>query len=72
MQGCLILATQEPQPEEPEIMQTQKKACKLSPRKQLQVVEFITVIATPQKRPSPPCTVLWEDMPRKDNQLLIK
>ncbi|NMP26574.1 endoribonuclease SymE [Rahnella sp. SAP-1] len=59
--GCLVLTTQEPQPEEPEIMHALKKACKLSGRRQQQIVEFITLIATPKKRPLPPGTVVWED-----------
>jgi toxic protein SymE len=46
-------------------MQMLKKVCKLSARKQKQIVEFITVIATPQKRPLPPGTVVWEDMSRR-------
>lgn len=65
MPGCLVLTAQELPPPEPEIMQTLEKACKLSARKQLQVVEFITVIATPQKRPLPPDTVVWEELPRR-------
>ncbi|WP_210478148.1 endoribonuclease SymE [Pantoea ananatis] len=65
MPGCLVLTAQEPQPSEPEIMQMLKKVCKLSARKQKQIVEFITVIATPQKRPLPLGTVVWENMSRR-------
>lgn len=63
MPGCLVLTAQEPPPEEPEVMQALKKVCKLSSRKQQQIVEFITLIATPKKRPLPPGTVVWEDLP---------
>jgi toxic protein SymE len=53
MPGCLILTAQEPlpvPPPEPEIMQTLRRVCKLSARKQRQVTEFIQVIAQPMKR----------------------
>ncbi|XYQ55856.1 SymE family type I addiction module toxin [Pectobacterium carotovorum] len=53
MQGSLVLTAQEPllaPPPEPEIMQTLKKVCKLSGRKQQQILEFIEVISA--KRPS--------------------
>jgi toxic protein SymE len=52
MPGCLVLTAQEPLPApspEPEIMQTLKKVCKLSGRKQQQILEFIEVITA--KRP---------------------
>jgi len=52
MPGCLVLTAQEPlpvPPPEPEIMQTLKKVCKLSGRKQQQILEFIGVISA--KRP---------------------
>jgi len=49
LQGCLIITVQEPE-QEPEVMQTLRKVCKLSARKQRQIAEFIQVIATPQKR----------------------
>ncbi|MCT4713112.1 SymE family type I addiction module toxin [Enterobacteriaceae bacterium H11S18] len=48
MPGCLVLTAQEPlpaPPPEPEIMQTLKKVCKLSGRKQQQILEFIGVIS---------------------------
>jgi toxic protein SymE len=54
MQDCLIITRQEPQPEptEPEVVTTLRKACKkLSARKPQQITKFIQVIATPQKRP---------------------
>lgn len=51
MQGCLILTAREPAtPPEPEIMQTLRKVCKLSARKQRQVTELIEVISKPQAR----------------------
>ena len=49
LQGCLIITIQEPE-QEPEVMQTLRKVCKLSARKQRQIAEFIQVIAAPQKR----------------------
>lgn len=52
MPGCLVLTAQEPlppPPPEPEIMQTLRKVCKLSGRKQQQILEFIEVITA--KRP---------------------
>jgi len=49
LQGCLIITIQEPE-QEPEVMQTLRKVCKLSARKQRQITEFIQVIAAPQKR----------------------
>ena len=51
--GCLILTAQEPRPEpaEPEVVTTLRRACKkLSARKQRQVAEFIQIITGPQKR----------------------
>jgi len=51
MPGCLILTAREPTaPPEPEIMQTLKKVCKLSARKQRQVTELIEVISKPQRK----------------------
>ncbi len=53
MPGCLILTAQEPlpaPPPEPEIMQTLRKVCKLSARKQRQVTELIEVISKPQRQ----------------------
>ncbi|GLR10912.1 endoribonuclease SymE [Mixta theicola] len=52
MPGCLILTAQElppAPPPEPEIMQTLKKVCKLSARKQRQVTDLIEVISKPQR-----------------------
>ncbi|UNK61066.1 SymE family type I addiction module toxin [Buttiauxella ferragutiae] len=53
MPGCLVLTAQEPlpaPPPEPEIMQMLKKVCKLSGRKQQQILDFIAVI-TAKKPP---------------------
>ncbi|WJY16918.1 SymE family type I addiction module toxin [Pectobacteriaceae bacterium CE90] len=53
MPGCLVLTAEEPlppPPPEPEIMQTLRKVCKLSGRKQQQILEFIEVI-TAKKPP---------------------
>lgn len=50
MQGCLILTAREPAtPQEPEIMQTLRKVCKFSARKQRQGAELIEVISKPQR-----------------------
>lgn len=45
MDGCIVLTAQSPAPEESELMQSLRKVCKLSARKQKQVQEFIGVIA---------------------------
>lgn len=53
MPGCLVLTAQEPlpvPPPEPEIMQTLRKVCKLSARKQRQVTELIEVISKLQRQ----------------------
>ncbi|WP_435928489.1 SymE family type I addiction module toxin [Dryocola sp. BD613] len=49
---CLVLTTQESlpaPPPEPEIMQTLRKVCKFSARKQKQVTELIEMIGKPQR-----------------------
>ncbi|WP_413449764.1 hypothetical protein [Erwinia sp. LJJL01] len=48
MAGCLVITAQQPEPE-PEIMQTLRKVCRLSARKQRQVTEPIEVISRPQR-----------------------
>ena len=51
MPGCLVLTAQEPlpaPPPEPEIMQTLRRVCKFSARKQKQVTELIEVLGKPQ------------------------
>lgn len=51
MSGCLTLTAREPAaPPEPEIMQTLRKVCKLSARKQRQVTELIEMISRPQAK----------------------
>ncbi|EEK6842196.1 endoribonuclease SymE, partial [Salmonella enterica] len=37
MNGCIVLSTQQPQPEESDLMQSLRQVCKLSARKQKQV-----------------------------------
>ncbi|MBD1378582.1 hypothetical protein ID864_23535 [Erwinia aphidicola] len=49
MAGCLVITARQLEPE-PEIMQTLKKVCKLSARKQRQVTELIEVISKPQRK----------------------
>ncbi|WP_212814540.1 SymE family type I addiction module toxin [Erwinia rhapontici] len=49
MNGSLVLTAEVPPPE-PEIMQTLRKVCKLSARKQRQVTELIEVISRPPSR----------------------
>ena len=50
--GCLILTAKEPRPleEEPEIMQTLRKVCKLSTRRQKQIKAFIEDVIAPKPR----------------------
>ena len=49
MEGCIVLTAQPPAAEESELMQSLRRVCKLSARKQKQVQEFIGVIAGKQK-----------------------
>ncbi|KLV71164.1 MULTISPECIES: endoribonuclease SymE [Citrobacter] len=44
MAGCIVLTATLPQPEEPALLQSLRRVCKLSARKQRQVQEFIDVI----------------------------
>jgi len=49
MTGCLVLTAQEPivipaPPEEPEIMRTLRKVCKLPRRKQIHVTDYIEMM----------------------------
>jgi len=46
MKGCIVLTARQ---KEDELMQSLRQACKLSARKQKQVLEFIRVIAGKQK-----------------------
>ena len=47
MPGCLVLTAQEP---EPELIQALKKVCKLSARKQRELMGVIQVMAKPKAR----------------------
>ena len=49
MAGCLVITARQAEPE-PEIMQTLRKVCKLSARKQRQMTELIEVISKPQRQ----------------------
>ncbi|WPG21426.1 endoribonuclease SymE [Kosakonia cowanii] len=49
MDGCIVLTARQPAPQESELMQSLRRACKLSARKQKQVQEFIGVISGKQK-----------------------
>ncbi|WP_342754299.1 endoribonuclease SymE [Pantoea sp. MBD-2R] len=44
MDGCLVITSRAPEPEEPELMKSLRQVCKLSARKQRQVQEFIGVV----------------------------
>mgnify|MGYP001028504035 FL=1 len=51
MNGCIVLTAKQPEPEEPALLQSLRRVCKLSARKQRQVQEFIDVIsAKPRKQ----------------------
>lgn len=45
MPGCIVLTAKLPAPEEPALLQSLHRVCKLSARKQQQVQEFIDVIS---------------------------
>lgn len=45
MPGCLIVTAREPEPQESPLMQSLRKVCKFSARKQKQVQDFIEVIS---------------------------
>lgn len=45
MPGCIVLTAKLPEPEEPALLQSLRRVCKLSARKQRQVQEFIDVIS---------------------------
>lgn len=51
MAGCLVITARQAEPE-PEIMQTLRKVCKLSARKQRQITDLIEAISKPQARTS--------------------
>lgn len=50
MPGCIVLTTKLPEPEEPALLQSLRRVCKLSARKQQQVQEFIDVISVKTRR----------------------
>ncbi|MBJ9212650.1 endoribonuclease SymE [Citrobacter freundii] len=50
MPGCIVLTTKLPEPEEPTLLQSLRRVCKLSARKQQQVQEFIEVISAKTRR----------------------
>ena len=45
MPGCIVLTAKLPEPEEPALLQSLRRVCKLSARKQQQVQEFVDVIS---------------------------
>ncbi|MDH2913620.1 endoribonuclease SymE [Kosakonia sp. HypNH10] len=49
MEGCIVLTARKAASQESELMQSLRRACKLSARKQKQVQEFIGVISGKQK-----------------------
>ncbi|EOU7300773.1 endoribonuclease SymE [Citrobacter freundii] len=50
MNGCIVLTAKQPEPEEPALLQSLRRVCKLSARKQQQVQEFIDVISAKTRR----------------------
>jgi len=50
MPGCLVVTAREPEPQESALMQSLRKACKLSAQKQRQVQDFIEVISAKRGR----------------------
>lgn len=50
MPGCILLTTKLPEPEEPALLQSLRRVCKLSARKQQQVQEFINVISAKSRK----------------------
>ncbi|ECG8257801.1 endoribonuclease SymE [Salmonella bongori] len=45
MEGCIVITAKQPEQEEPVLLQSLRRASKLSARKQKQVQEFINVMA---------------------------
>ncbi|HFL5522017.1 TPA: endoribonuclease SymE [Salmonella bongori] len=45
MEGCIVITAKQPEQEEPALLQSLRRASKLSARKQKQVQEFINVMA---------------------------
>jgi len=50
MPGCLVVTAREPEPQGPELMQSLRKVCKFSARKQRQVQEFIEIVSGNRER----------------------
>ncbi|HBM9257756.1 TPA: endoribonuclease SymE [Citrobacter freundii] len=50
MEGCIVLTAKPPEPEEPALLQSLRRVCKLSARKQQQVQEFIDVISAKSRK----------------------
>ncbi|HCJ7723848.1 TPA: endoribonuclease SymE [Citrobacter freundii] len=50
MPGCIVLTAKLPEPEEPALLQSLRRVCKLSARKQQRVQEFIDVISAKTRR----------------------
>ncbi|HCT9898738.1 TPA: endoribonuclease SymE [Citrobacter koseri] len=48
--GCIVLTTKQSEPEEPALLQSLRRVCKLSAHKQQQVQEFIDVISAKPAR----------------------
>ena len=71
MPGCIVLTTKLPEPEEPALLQSLRRVCKLSARKQQQMQEFIEVISAKPLRQKqyryprqfPCCRVYGEAIP---------
>ncbi|ELY4221481.1 endoribonuclease SymE [Cronobacter malonaticus] len=50
MPGCIVITARAPEPEDPPLLRSLRRVCKLSVRKQQQVQEFIEVIAGKRKK----------------------
>ncbi|WP_105699904.1 endoribonuclease SymE [Cronobacter dublinensis] len=50
MPGCIVITARAPEPEEPPLMKSLRRVCRLSARKQQQVQEFIDVVASKRKK----------------------
>ena len=50
MPGCIVITARAPEPEDPPLLKSLRRVCKLSVRKQQQVQEFIEVIAGKRKK----------------------
>ncbi|EOC0095858.1 endoribonuclease SymE [Cronobacter dublinensis] len=50
MPGCIVITARPPEPEDPPLLKSLRRVCKLSARKQQQEQEFIDVIASKRKK----------------------